>query len=427
VVSPVAPPEPRGLRLAGIPIRVQPTFLLIVVFLGLAPGRSAAVVIAWVVVVTVSILVHEAGHAVAFRRFGHEAEITLTGFGGLTAGRPRTGQAPLSNGQHIIVSLAGPAAGLVLGLIALGIQRSDASISGGDWLDVLILVNVGWGLLNLLPVLPLDGGQVMAALLSMRWPRRGRHFAAGISAALCAVVAVAAISAGFTLGGIMAGILVGMNLGSFREGRSQPSGPRDQIALAGQQMRAGQWDAAVAVLRQVLVGGPGPTDRIVATQLLGWALLGAGRFDAVAELVNRERFNQVEVATLGAVNRLAQDDPSALDALAAALGDESVDPPSWAAAFLRSSPVTIDELAARSLALPAPKNTAAVSALVDWLARADLYAESITVAARAAQDQLLSGPAAARAAASARALGLHDDAAQWDALAVSLPPASPPG
>ncbi len=423
----MAPPEPRGLRLGGIPIRVQPAFLLIVVFLGLAPGRSAAVVVAWVVVVTVSILVHEAGHAVAFRRFGHDAAITLTGFGGLTAGRPRPGRPALGNGQHIIVSLAGPAAGLVLGLVALGLQRSDTSLSGSEWLDVMILVNVGWGLLNLLPVLPLDGGQVMGALLSMRWPRDGLRIAAGISAALCVVVAVVAISTGFTLGGIMAGILAGMNIGSFRAESSPPSGPREQIELAGRQMRAGRWDDAVTGLRRVLAAGPGPADRIVGTQLLGWALLGAGRFDAVAELVNRERFNQVEVATLGAVNRLAQGDPGAVDALAAALGAESVDPPSWAAEFLRRNPTTIDALIADALALPDPLGTAAVGALVDWLARAEMYTESLTVAALAARNQQLVAPAAARAAASARSLGLHEDAAQWDALAVSLPPASPPG
>ncbi len=423
----MASPEPRGLRLGGIPIRVQPAFLLIVVFLGLAPGRSAAVVVAWVTVVTVSILVHEAGHAVAFRRFGHEAAITLTGFGGLTAGRPRPGRPALGNGQHIIVSLAGAAAGLVLGLVALGLQRSDTSLAGSEWLDVMILVNVGWGLLNLLPVLPLDGGQVMGALLSMRWPRDGLRIAAGISAALCAIAAVVAIAAGFTLGGIMAGILAGMNIGSFRAERSPPSGPRDQIELAGRQMRAGRWDDAVAGLRRVLAAGPGPADRIVGTQLLGWALLGAGRFDAVAELVNRERFNQVEVATLGAVNRLAQGDSGAVDALAAALGAESVDPPSWAAEFLRRSPTTIDDLTAGVLALPDPQGTAAVSALVDWLTRAELHTESLTVAAWAARNQQLAAPTAAQAAASARSLGLHDDAAQWDALAVSLPPASPPG
>ncbi len=154
-------------------------------------------------------------------------------------------------------------------------------------------------------------------------------------------------------------------------------------------MRAGQWDDAVAGLRRVLASGPGPADRIVGTQLLGWALLGSGRFDAVAELVNRERFNQVEVATLGAVNRLAQGDPGAVGALASALGDESVDPPSWAAGFLSNSPDTIDDLAASVLALPEPQGTAAVGALVDWLARAELHAESLTVAARAAQDKVL--------------------------------------
>lgn len=425
-----APGPLRGLRLAGVPLRIQPTFVLVVVVLAMAPGRSATVMMAWVAVVTVSILVHEAGHAIAFRRFGHEAEITLTGFGGLTAGRPRLGQPPLSNGQHIIVSLAGPAAGLVLGLLALSIQRSDTSIAGADWLDLLVLVNVGWGLLNLLPILPLDGGQVVGSLLSMRWPSQGQRLAAGVSAALGAAIAVVAIASGFTLAGIMAGMLVGMNLGSFRSGkRGQPASgdARTLIAQSSEHMRAGQWEAAVITLRQVLAAGPGPADRIIATQLLGWALLGAGRYDAVAELVHRERFNGIEVETLGAVNRLAQGDAAAVDDLAAALGDEAVDPPAWAVVHLQAAPDTIDELAARSIVLPSPRNSRAVDALVDWLARGQLDAQSIGVAAGAARAGVLSAPSAARAAASARALGLDDDAQRWDELAVSLPPASPPG
>jgi Zn-dependent protease len=411
-------------------LRIQPTFVLVVIVLAMAPGRSTAVMMAWVAVVTASILIHEAGHAIAFRRFGHEAEITLTGFGGLTAGRARPGHPPLSNGQRIVVSLAGPAAGLVLGLLALSIQRSDTSIAGADWLDLLVLVNVGWGLLNLLPILPLDGGQVVSSVLSMRWPQQSQRFAAGVSAALGAILAVIAIASGFTLAGIMAGMLVGMNLGSFRSGnRSQPAGgdARALIAQSGQHMRAGQWEMAVVTLRQVLAAGPGPADRIVGTQLLGWALLGAGRFDAVDELVRRERFNGIEVETLGAVNRLAQGQPSAVDDLAAALGDEAVDPPAWAVIHLSGTSGTIEQLTARSLALRSPKSTAAVNALVDWLARGDLHAESITVASGAAQVGALSASAAARAAASARVLGLVDDARQWDELAVSLPPASPPG
>jgi hypothetical protein len=45
----------------------------------------------------------------------------------------------------------------------------------------LIFVNLGWGLLNLLPVLPLDGGNIVASLMELAAPARGRLLACYVS------------------------------------------------------------------------------------------------------------------------------------------------------------------------------------------------------------------------------------------------------
>jgi Zn-dependent protease len=120
----------------------------------------------WSLVVFVSIIIHELGHAFAGRRFGANPAIRLHGLGGTTY----LPGAEFSRGQSIFVSAAGPLAGLALGAIVLGVNR----IVGDDpwWLRIAlhyaIYVNIYWTLINLLPIQPLDGGQILREALGPR-------------------------------------------------------------------------------------------------------------------------------------------------------------------------------------------------------------------------------------------------------------------
>lgn len=127
-----------------------------------SPDKWADVGI-WICVVFFSVLVHELGHALAVRYFKLPTEIILHGFGGVTimpAGH-------LSRGQSIFVSSAGPLAGLLLGGIFLalflivpkGHAGVDAAITYGLW------VNFFWTFINLLPIQPMDGGQILRDIL----------------------------------------------------------------------------------------------------------------------------------------------------------------------------------------------------------------------------------------------------------------------
>ena len=110
-------------RIFGIPVRVQPFFLILAVFLGwgLVEDANGTImwerVVVWVAIVFSGVLAHELGHAFAGRMFGLVPRIELHGFGGVTswdaAGRE------LSPGRSIFVSLAGPAVGIIVGVIAL--------------------------------------------------------------------------------------------------------------------------------------------------------------------------------------------------------------------------------------------------------------------------------------------------------------------
>ena len=106
--------ERRGLRIGGIPIHVEWPFFLIAAILGgnrirTWPGNRFVFLLIWVAIVFVSVLVHELGHAVAYRFNGIRPSITLTAFWGLTHGEETR-----SRWRSIGVSLAGPLAGMVL-------------------------------------------------------------------------------------------------------------------------------------------------------------------------------------------------------------------------------------------------------------------------------------------------------------------------
>lgn len=178
-------------RLLGFRVRVHPLFWLGAALLGARTlNDGPAYFLIWVGVVFVSILVHELGHAVAFRWFGTDAHIVLWMFGGLAVPYSQVA----GRGRRIAVSLAGPVAGFLLcGLVYGSNKATSWGVENGDLVQMmclwLIVVNLYWGILNLLPVFPLDGGQVSRELCEGKW--RGRGVVVSLKISIGASVAVA--------------------------------------------------------------------------------------------------------------------------------------------------------------------------------------------------------------------------------------------
>lgn len=176
-------------RLFGFPVHLDISFVIIMGILGWYPGATLTDIVLWLLITPVAVLVHELGHAFVARTTGAEPAIALAGFGGVTSYVPPH---PLSRGRSLAISLAGPFVGLALGGLLLLVREAFGDqIDGWPWtaLQIGIFTCVAWSLLNLLPVLPLDGGQAMRELLPGD-PAVREHRAAGVS------IVVAVIAAG---------------------------------------------------------------------------------------------------------------------------------------------------------------------------------------------------------------------------------------
>jgi membrane-associated protease RseP (regulator of RpoE activity) len=160
-------------RLFGIPVRVEPVFLVVMALLGLQLAEEDwRLVLIWVGVAFVSILVHELGHALTLKAFGQRSQIHLQGFGGVTLSQRR-----LTRNRSIAVSVAGSlAALLLLWLPARTLNGSDWIREQSTWVQNGVLfaayVNLWWSVANLLPIRPLDGGNVATELFGIRAARR---------------------------------------------------------------------------------------------------------------------------------------------------------------------------------------------------------------------------------------------------------------
>jgi stage IV sporulation protein FB len=204
-------------RLGDVPVRVHPYFWLSTLLLGLdlrLPFLKALLYLSlWAAIVFVSILVHELGHVLMGRYYGSRGHIILTGFCGLAVGSSELPE----RRQRIAVSLAGPGAGFLLAAVvtlltwlynpdlaryllgslihidvAVGLELFPADFVVYA-LSIALWINVFWGLVNLLPLWPLDGGQICREICQAYRGREGMRIALQISVVTAGILAVLAL------------------------------------------------------------------------------------------------------------------------------------------------------------------------------------------------------------------------------------------
>lgn len=210
-------------------MRVRPSFLLIAALLGLVSTTDPVLVGAWIAIVFVSIMVHELGHALTARGYGAEVEIELNGIGGLT--RWSIPSNSLGPGRRAIVAASGSAVGVLFGAAIWLVASRFGPYEGLSFFVInnLVFVNVFWGLLNWLPIRPLDGGHLLLSLLEKFAPVRGEAIARGVFLA----AAAAGVAFGIFFDRIFIAFIAGWLLfGEFSAGgdRQIPAGPIPQFS-----------------------------------------------------------------------------------------------------------------------------------------------------------------------------------------------------
>ena len=200
--------------LFGFPVQVHWSFFLVALFLAGNLGTPTLVLIGGCIIF-VSVLVHELGHASVARAFGMQPRILLHTFGGMTAWS--TAQ-PTRPQQRLAITLAGPFAGFLVAFLLLSLGEPPADQHMARVARAAALwVNIGWGVLNLLPVLPLDGGHALAEILTMSSGRPQRQLVHRISVFTAIALALLALSKGMFYAGILAGFMAWSNYAALRQ------------------------------------------------------------------------------------------------------------------------------------------------------------------------------------------------------------------
>ena len=153
----------------GIPVSFQPMFIVLILILSVGIGGVAESFI-FAICLILGVLIHEFGHALVAQRYHLNPEIVLHFMGGIT-------KYPRSAGpkQDFWITLAGPLAGLIVGGIAYGILHvlELYVLQAGQpvpyycvFIYYLSMVNLFWGVFNLIPAIPMDGSKVLNHIIA---------------------------------------------------------------------------------------------------------------------------------------------------------------------------------------------------------------------------------------------------------------------
>ncbi len=154
----------------GTTIAIDFSFIIIVgLFVASAynPDYGVHYALLWAPVLFISVLIHELAHAATIGLFGYgPSEIVLGGMGGVTMNARRA-----LPWHDVAISIAGPLSSFALAwlmtmvLVHVDFVRQDPMLI--VFVPMLRQANIWWGIFNLLPVSPLDGGHAVRNFLRM--------------------------------------------------------------------------------------------------------------------------------------------------------------------------------------------------------------------------------------------------------------------
>jgi Zn-dependent protease len=265
-----------------IPIQIYPLFWVLALMIGWINSQNVLGTAIWVVVIVISVIIHEFGHALTALAFGQKAHIELVALGGATE---RQGP-KLKLWQEFIIVFDGPLAGLALFALSYIIRRQIGAHESNLFtaaLDISIFVNLFWTVINLFPVLPLDGGRLLSIVLEGIFGVRGVKMACLISLLLALTLGILLLSTQFFLAGALFLLLAYESYQGWKSIQIYSETDRNVdmqgiMHAAEEDMRRGEFENALSKLRTIRSQSKSGMLFNVATQYMAQIMAREGSY-----------------------------------------------------------------------------------------------------------------------------------------------------
>lgn len=309
----------RLFSLAGIDVAMSPWYALLMLFIVYVNGLVHGLLFA--LAITISIVIHEFGHAIPSKIYALRPSILLHGFGGLCFHEPAD-----SDWKDIIIVIAGPVVQIVVGLIAaLALFLVAGEIGRTTNLELFLFyfvwVSIIWGGVNLLiPLFPLDGGQLLHLILRrFMVEHRAQDIALKTSVTVAIPIGILGLVYGWFFVAIIALFIIMDNVNTLRAGSRlierkakirASSFVKDNLEAAERAFDDGDWREA-ARLCHVIRAANDPVPRKDMDRI--WTLLGIATTrmgeceEAVGWLEKAPSSPEVEAALAECEAKLAED------------------------------------------------------------------------------------------------------------------------
>lgn len=269
-----------------IPLAIHPFFWLFAALIGWLSSGTLMGTLIWVGIIVVSVVIHEFGHALTAVFFKQKARIQLIALGGVT-----TFEGPkLKFWQQFLITLNGPLFGFFLFLLASLLLHFSWPPLLFKILKATQLANLFWTVVNLLPVLPLDGGQLLRIVLEATFGIKGFKASLLIGAILAAAISLSFFMLQSFLIGAFFFLFAFQSFDAWRKSRfvtkeDREGGSQELLIRAEEALQAGKKEEAKRLLEEIKSGAQSGFAAVTAAQYLAFLAMQEGKKDEAYELL----------------------------------------------------------------------------------------------------------------------------------------------
>lgn len=273
-----------------IPIRIYPTFWLLMILIGWINSFSMLGTGLWMLVIFISVVIHEYGHALTALAFGQTAEIELVALGGVTHRHGRQ----LKLWKEFLVVFNGPLAGALLACVAYWFYaRLGKNPPNTAWtyiIEITLYANIFWTIVNLLPIHPLDGGRLLSIMMEALFGMRGIRISLLISGVFSLLIGLAAFAYHILIAGALFLMFAFESYRAWQSSLVMSREDRDEdlrtlLQQAEQDLHLGKKEAAQEKLMKVRESSGEGLLFTSATEYLASLLMTEGKFQEAYELL----------------------------------------------------------------------------------------------------------------------------------------------